>query len=464
MRLSWFLFLCWLPLAAAHAAPRPNIVFVIADDCTYLDLGLYGGQAETPHLDDLASEGMIFTRCFQAAPMCSPTRHNLYTGLYPVKSGAYPNHTRVYPHTKSVAHYLGDAGYTVHLSGKRHIAPKSAFPFDYTDEFRNADPGSNDPYPAIERLFEAASPENGDPQPFCLFACSNEPHTPYNRGDPSAYPPESLKLPPTFVDTPETRRQYSRYLAEITYFDRQCGRLLEMLDAHGLRDNTLVIVVSEQGSAFPFAKWTCYEMGLASGMIARWPGRIGAGSSSDALVEYVDVTPTLLDAAGAPVPDDLDGRSYLPVLSGDREEHKEFTYGIHTTRGIHHGAEHYAIRSCATKTHRYIRNLHHENTFANVVTHAGNRTFAFWPTWEKAAESGDDHAERMVRRYRKRPAEELYDVANDPHCLNNLIDDPALADVKTRLSDELDRWMESQGDKGHATEHKAPSRQGRAGN
>jgi len=199
---------------AAVAAEKPNLVFMIADDCTYLDMGVHGGQAKTPRMNKLAGEGMQFSRCFQTAPMCSPTRHNIYTGIYPVKSGAWPNHTRVYPGTKSIAHYLQDAGYRVALSGKTHIGPKESFPFEYSVEFKAADPKTGNPYPTLEKLI-SESKEKGNP--FCIFACSNEPHGPYTKGDPSAYPQESLKLPPTWVDTPETRQSYSKYLAEITY-------------------------------------------------------------------------------------------------------------------------------------------------------------------------------------------------------------------------------------------------------
>ena len=133
-------------------ADKPNLVLIIADDCTYLDMGVYGGQAKTPTLDMLAQQGMQFSRCFQAAPMCSPTRHNIYTGIYPVKSGAWPNHTRVYPGTKSIIHYLRKLNYRVALSGKSHIGPKSSFPFEYTSEFRSADPKVSNPYPQIEQL------------------------------------------------------------------------------------------------------------------------------------------------------------------------------------------------------------------------------------------------------------------------------------------------------------------------
>ncbi len=455
-RSSWFALLFGLLLAGpTQAADQPNLVFIIADDCTYLDMEVYGGQAKTPHLNQLAREGMQFSRCFQTAPMCSPTRHNIYTGIYPVKSGAWPNHTQVYPGTRSIAHYLKEAGYRVALSGKTHIGPPASFPFEYSGEFRSADPDQAQPYPRIDRLLKE-SVEAGTP--FCLFACSNEPHTPYNRGDATAYPPESLQLPPTFVDTPETRLQYSKYLAEITFFDAQCGALLQLLDRHQLRDNTLVIAVSEQGSGFPFAKWTCYELGLTSGMIARWPGKIAAGSQTAALVEYGDVAPTFLAAAGLPTPKTMDGRSFLPVLLGQQTEHKKYTYGLHTTRGIGNGSDKYGIRSCGTKTHRYIRNLHPEIPFKNVVTREGGDKADFWTSWVAKAEAGNESAQRLVHKYQYRPAEELYDVATDPHCLTNLINQPQYAALKAELSAELDRWMESQGDQGAETEALAHTR------
>lgn len=439
----------------SRAAERPNLVFIIADDCTYLDMGVYGGQAKTPALDRLASEGMKLSRCFQAAPMCSPTRHNIYTGIYPVKSGAWPNHTRVYPGTKSIAHYLGDAGYRVALSGKTHIGPKASFPFEYSGEFRSADPAEDGPYPKLKELL-TDSKEKGTP--FCLFACSNEPHTPYSKGDASAYEPTMLTLPPTFVDTPNTRREYAKYLAEITYFDSQCAALLRLLDEQNLASNTLVMVVSEQGSGFPFAKWTCYELGLTSGMIVRWPGNVAAGSKSNALVEYVDITPTFLEAAGLETSDTMDGRSFLPVLLGNRSEHKQYTFGVQTTRGIGAGSENFGVRSAGTKTHRYIRNLNPTETFKNFVTRPGGDKADFWMSWIEKAKTGDAHALAMTKKYQHRPAEELYDVANDPHCLNNLIEDPRFVELKADLSTQLDIWMKSQGDMGAATEAMAHTR------
>ena len=387
--------------------------------------------------------------------MCSPTRHNIYTGIYPVKSGAWPNHTRVYPGTKSIAHYLGDAGYRVALSGKTHIGPKASFPFEYSGEFRSADPAEDDPYPKLEQLL-TDSKEKGTP--FCLFACSNEPHTPYNKGNASAYESTTLTLPPTFVDTPNTRREYAQYLAEITYFDSQCAALLKLLDEHNLTSNTLVMAVSEQGSGFPFAKWTCYELGLTSGMVVRWPGNVAPGCKSNALVEYVDITPTFLDAAGLETPHTMDGRSFLPVLIGKTSEHKQNTFGVQTTRGIGEGSENFGVRSIGTKTHRYIRNLNPTETFNNFVTRPGGDKADFWMSWPEKAKTGDAHALAMTNKYQHRPAEELYDVANDPHCLNNLIEDLRFVALKADFSNQLDIWMKSQGDMGAATEAMAHTR------
>jgi N-sulfoglucosamine sulfohydrolase len=435
--------------AAATTKDQPNILLIIADDCTYRDLGVYGGQAKTPHLDQLATEGMKFTRCFQAAPMCSPTRHCLYTGLYPVKSGAYPNHTMAYDWVKSIAHYLQSAGYTTHLSGKTHIEPKSVFPFAYTT--------GPDPDPAAFGTVLENSAKSG--KPFLFIAASHEPHTPWNRGDPSQYPPASLKLPPVLADTPATRKGFSKYLAEITYFDSQAGDFIQRLDQSPHRDNTLVIVLSEQGNSFPFAKWTCYDVGLASGCIVRWPGKVKPASTSDALIEYVDVVPTFLDVASVERPSILDGRSFLPVLTGSTNAHKTYVFGLQTTRGIINGADHYGIRSVRDARFRYIRNLTPDVRFQNASSQ--NPIFK---SWEKFADEGDERAKTLVHDYLYRPAEELYDCETDPWNRNNLAKDPKYASQLATLSAQLDVWMKQQGDAGQATEMKALERMpGKAG-
>ena len=434
-------------LAQAQAASKPNMVFIIADDCTFRDIGCYGGQARTPHIDKLATEGMRFTRCFQAAPMCSPTRHNIYTGLYPVKSGAWPNHTRAYPHVKSIVHHLRPLGYRVTQTGKTHINPRAVFPFE------NFGGGKNPDMKFIDRLF-AETAKGG--KPFCLFACSNEPHSPWNKGDASVYPPAKVKLPPYIVDTPRVRSDFSKYLAEITYYDTQVGEIVGLLKKHGLSDNTLVMVVSEQGSAFPFGKWTCYDHGLQSAMIVRWPGQVMAGSETDAMVEYVDVTPTFIDVAGGKPIVPLDGRSFLPVLRGKADTHKDFVYGIMTTRGIINGTDAFAIRSVRDTRYKLILNLNHKSKFTNACTKS-----PMFQSMIAKAKSGDATAKRLVHAYQHRPAVELFDMKSDPLEMANLAGQSDTRKIEMRLRQKLSAWMKAQGDKGVETELKARERQGR---
>ena len=446
IRINSILILAAALLPTQIVAEKPNLVFIVADDCTFRDIGCYGGQAKTPNIDRLALQGMRFTHCFQAAPMCSPTRHNIYTGLYPVKSGAWPNHTRAYPHVKSIVHHLKPLGYRVTQTGKTHINPPEVFPFE------NFGGGKNPDMEYIDRLF-AETAKGG--KPFCLFACSNEPHSPWNKGDASVYPPAKVKLPPYIVDTMRVREDFSRYLAEITYYDSQVGEIMTLLDKHALADNTLVMVVSEQGNAFPFAKWTCYDHGLQSAMIVRWPGKVKAGTTTDAMVEYVDVTPTFIDVAGGEPVSPVDGRSFLSVLSGESETHKRHVFGIMTTHGIINGTDAYAIRSVRDTRYKLILNLNHQSKFTNACT----RSPAFQSMVAKA-KTGDATARRLVHAYQNRPAVELYDMQKDPLELANIAGQTGTEKHIIRLRSKLEAWMKSQGDQGVETELKASERQG----
>ena len=427
-------------LLSGQATAKPNLVFMIADDCTYRDIGCYGGQAHTPHLDGLAQSGMRFTRCFQAAPMCSPTRHNIYTGQYPVKSGAYPNHTHLNPGVKSLVQYLKPLGYRVAQSGKTHIGPKEVFSWE------KIGPGKNPDFAGVDGFL--AECKEAD-QPFCLLLCSNEPHSPWNKGDPARYPPQEITLPPYFVDTPDTRDAMSRYLAEITYYDAQVGTALGLLDKHGLAENTLFIAVSEQGNSLPFAKWTCYDSGLQSAFMARWPGKIEPGTVNPAMIEYVDVLPTFIEAAGGTPDPSLDGKSLLPVFAG-KQEHKEFVYGEMTTRGIINGSECFGIRSVRSERFKYIWNFTPEIEFQNACTRAVEFT-----SWTTKAAAGDADAADKVRRYRHRPKEEFYDVVHDPLEWNNLALDPRYSETKAALRAKLMTWMAHCGDRGQETEMEA---------
>lgn len=453
VHIAWVVLLAFLGATLGQAEKPPNLLLFLADDMTYTDVGCFGNSdIRTPYIDRLAKQGMRLTRCYNSAPTCSPLRQSLFTGLYPVKNGAHPNHSQVRVGVRSLPQYLRPLGYRVGLAGKRHEAPASAFPFEQLGGSHGD--GGKTPYGADlpmdrAKAFLARDAE----QPWCLVVASNQPHTPWNRGDSSSYPPEKLTVPPYLVDTKELREGLSKYYAEISYMDQQVGQVLGILRELKQEENTLIIWLSEQGSQLPFGKWTCYDMGIHSAAVVRWPGKIRAGAESEALVSYVDIVPTFLEMAGGePEAESLDGRSFLPVLLGQAQSHHESVFAINTTRGIYHGSEAYGIRAVTDGDWLFIRNLHPQAKFQNMVTHR-DPIFASWKTVDS------DFARSRVERYVKRPAVELFNLKKDPWCLENLAGSPRLAKRKRELSRSLSAWMKEQGDDGDATERLAKTRQ-----
>lgn len=437
---------CTSAIAQANLQNKtpPNILLFIADDCTYRDLGCYGSiDSKTPNIDQFAKEGIQFNRCFQAVAMCSPTRTNLYTGVYPVKSGGYPQDTFVKEGTESIVQHLAPKGYRAALLGKTHINPKTAFPFEYL-----GDPGDELDFNKMENFLLEISQKK---IPFLLVVCSHQPHRPFTKGDPTKFNSDKIKLPPYLFDTKETRGEFVKYLAEINYMDWEFGKCLDLLKKYNFSKNSVVAFTSEQGNSFPFAKWTCYGNGLQTAFLVRWNGKIRPGSVSDAMIEYVDVTPTFIEIAGLNVPKELDGKSFLPVLTGAKNTHKKYVYGIQTTRGIGDGSEYYGIRTVRSESYRYILNLTPEATFQNALTESKSKVFKSWIA--KAAI--DSMAKNLAYKYQHRPAEELYDLKSDPYEMFNIANDSRFVSVKNELKDKLMKWMEQQGDKGQQTEMEA---------
>ncbi len=441
----WLATLFLLIVVRDKAEGYPNFIIIMADDCTFRDLQVYGGQARTPNLVKLTKEGMKFNRCFQSTAMCAPTRQSLLTGLYPVKTGAYANHSSSHAWVKSVVHHLQPANYRTALSGKRHIGPKAVYPFVYSES--KDDPDMN----FISQFIANSKKAN---QPFCLFAMCSSPHVPWTYGDSSKYPPKNIHLPPYLIDTQDTRRAFAKYLAEISYFDQQLGQILQLIDQHQVQENTVVIVLSEHGSLFPFEKWTCYDAGLRSALIVRYPGVVEAGTETDAMVEYVDIVPTMLDLAQTSSVAELNGKSFKEVLLRKKQEHKEYVFGIQTTRGINNATQAYGIRSVRNDSLKYIVNLFPENRFENALTMNPEQwsplrtTYLGWiQSWREEA-ARDKMAYMLWERYQKRPAVELYHVKNDPHEMVNLAYDANYRNVMSLLDEALTDWMGSQGDEG----------------
>lgn len=450
--------------AIAQKNKQPNILLIVGDDLSYNFIGPYGDkQVKTPQLDKLAGEGVCFDNMFTSTAMCAPTRQQILTGLYPVRNGAYPNHSQVYRGTKSIAHYLQELGYNTALIGKKHIGGERSFPFKFLSG-RDHDGGKGKD---IE-LKDAKKFIADSKKPWMLVVASNQPHSPFNKGNAEAYPPSKIKVPEGYVDTDITRNQLSKYFAEITYLDSLVGDCIKMVESSGEAGNTIILFTSEQGGQFPFGKWTCYDSGLKTAFIAKWPGVVKPGTRSNVLLQYIDVVPTLIDMAGGDYTrintgnksmngsTGLEGKSFFHTLKGiDQKEIRDYVFGVHTTRGIIKGSDCYPVRSVRNKQYLYIKNLNHKATFTNVMTNT-----PLFASWLKSDNKAD---KERAKFYQHRPAEELYDIVADPYCLVNLADKNELMKTKAKLSAALDGFMKQQGDKGIETEMAALERQVKGG-
>ena len=430
----------------SFAKEEPNILILLADDCTYNDLPTYGGQnARTPTIERLASEGLVFNRAYVASSMCQPCRAELYSGLYPMSNGCAWNHSGCRPEITGMPQALGKLGYRVGLAGKRHIRPESVFPFEPVAGF---DPNCVR-NPTQEHDLEPARAfmnRKGD-QPFCLVVALTEPHVPWVMGDSSKYPPGKLKLPPNIADTSRTREDFSKYLAEITYMDGQIGDILKALEGTGKSQDTLVLFSSEQGSQFPGCKWTTWDTGLHTALIARWPGRVEPGRRTNALVQYADVLPTLMDLAGGS-PEGFEGSSFAGVLKGKSKVHRSYVYGMHNN--FPEGPP-YPTRTISDGTYRLVLNLSPDEMFIekHLMGLKGNAVLnnPYWATWVRDAWAKPE-IYRLVKRYQVRPPKSLYHTSEDPYEMNDLAGEPGHQAKLRALETELRAWMRKQKDPG----------------
>ena len=433
---SFLALLCTLGSVAAGSPAKPNIVIFLTDDHSQLDSQPYGSKTlRTPNMQRLADEGLTFTRAYVASPSCAPSRAALLTGLMPARNGAEANHSKPRADLKKWPADFRELGYEVVAFGKvSHYKHTADYGFDFFahDTFHDH---AGIPA-AVEFLKKRESAK-----PLCLFVGTNWPHVPWPDKD-LGYDPKELPLPAGSVDTPRTRQFRARYAAAVTKADDDLGLIFDTARAI-LGKQTLFLMSADHGAQWPFAKWNCYEAGVSVPLILSWPGVIKAGTRTDAMVSWVDFLPTLLEAAGGPAPDDIDGRSFLPVLRGKRSEHRDRIFTTHSTDGRKNI---YPMRSVRMGNWKYIRNLHPEFAFTTHIDLPGDLgQRSYFRSWEAVAKT-DPVAATIVKRYHARPAEELYDLAADPHEQRNLADDPAFQEKLKSLRSELDAWMHEQGD------------------
>jgi uncharacterized sulfatase len=210
-----------------------------------------------------------------------------------------------------------------------------------------------------------------------------------------------------------------------------------------MSEDRLFVFSSDHGAQFPFGKWTLYDEGVNVPLIVSRPGKVNAGSKTDAMVSWIDILPTLIDIAGGKAPEKLDGRSFVSVLHGDSDSHRD---RIFTTHSGDRMMNVYLSRSIRTDRYKLIWNVHPEFAFTTHIDMLVRETSGdYFKQWQERAKT-DAVAAKVVARHHGRPEFELFDLKNDPRELSNLAGKPELKQVQEDLLSELKSWVKEQGD------------------
>lgn len=388
---------------------RPNILFVHCHDLGR-HLGCYGRDVETPHVDALAEEGVLMENQFCTAPQCCPSRGSLMTGRYPHNNGMMGQVTWGWELPESettLPEHLEVAGYSTHLFGFQHVKrdDESIYGDVHTTNSRALN---------VAETFSDDLGELTDGGPFFASLAFSEPHLtgdddpPYSYrfdGVPESafedYDAENVDPLPYLPDRRAIREQIAHLHGLLTHtVDRALGRVRDALADAGIEEETLLVFTTDHGLPFPRAKGTCYDPGLEVAFVARLPGILDGGERYDGLASHVDVIPTVLDLLDLPVPDDVDGRSLLPMVIGDSDDPHEYVYAEMTWH------ERYVpMRAVRTERYKYVRNFWKQQRVHLPADVFGSR------------------AGREVREefyVTERPREELYDLETDPYEQENL--------------------------------------------
>jgi len=472
--------------AATHS--RPNILVALSDDQSWVHASAYGSSAvSTPAFDRVARQGALFTQAFSPTPGCSPTRAALLTGRHSWMIEQAGTHASSFPRTYPVwPDTLEASGYTIGATGKLWGPGNWAISGWERNPAGPAWSRLESPPPAehIRKTdyaanFEAFLAERPTGRPFAFWYGASEPHRAFEPGVGlrSGKRLDDVVVPPFLPDVPEVRSDLLDYLCEIEWFDRHLDRMLVALEKAGELDNTLVIVTSDNGMAFPRAKANLYEYGVHMPLAIMWRARMPGGRVIDDLVGFVDLTATILDVAGAEPPSEappLSGRSFEDILLSEKDGIVDPTRdGVYVARERHSSSRFnslgYPQRGLRTHEYLYIRNFAPERWPAGAPRKYGTGSYADeadvrakrlgpmhggyhdidrCPTLDYLVAHRDDPAIAPFLHLAvdKRPGEELYDIRADPGCLENLAAGAAHAETLVRLRQKLTRYLEETGD------------------
>ena len=437
-----------------HAADdRPNILFAIADDASWPHTGAYGCTwVKTPNFDRVAREGILFNHAFTSNPKCSPSRACILTGRSTWQLEEACDHFGIFPSKfKIYTTMLEDSGYFVGFTGKGWA------PGDWKAGGWKQNPAGKEysqlkldpPTTKISRVdyaanFEAFLRDKKPGQPFCFWYGGHEPHRPYELGSGLKFGKklEDVVVPPYLPDDQTVRSDLLDYSIAVEWFDKQLGRILDILQKNGELDNTLVIVTSDNGMPFPRVKGQIYDDDFHLPLAICWGKRVKPGRVVDDFICFTDFAPTLLEAAGLKPLPEMTGKSFMNVLessaSGQVDPTRDRVFVGKERHDIGRpGNVGYPVRAIRTQQFLYAHNFKPDRWPAGNPE-SGYRNIDDSPSKSDVLQLDEKgQSEFWQLSMGKRPMEELYDLTNDPHCMHNLVGNTDYDKTRQQLWDEL---------------------------
>jgi uncharacterized sulfatase len=417
------LALASLGLGAAKPPPgsRPNILWIMLEDWNP-DLSCYGTPGlHTPNIDRLAAEGVRYTACFTTAPVCSPARSAMLTGHHQNYIGCHQHRTakedkQPLPHgIRPIPALLQEAGYFTAVG----CGADKKVDRNFADE-----PG----------FAGAHWRERAPGQPFFGQATIGTTHRRWQRDAIRPIDEATVELPPYYPDVPLVRRDWANGLESCQIADREVGAILAELERDGLLDQTLVILIGDNGSCMPRDKQFLYDGGLHVPLIMRWPAHIQPGTVCDDLVSSLDISAAIVELAGATPAHPLHGTS----LFDDAIRQQEFIFAARDKMDDTHDC----MRAVRSRRFKYISNLMPERAWCqfNAYKEGQYPTLAALNALHLQGRLTPEQDRFMADH---KPPEELFDLQQDPHELHNLADDPAFAGELARMRQVLADWRRS---------------------
>ena len=407
----------------------PNFIIMIADDAAWNDAGAYGHpNIQTPHVDNLAEEGMLFTNAYLTISSCSPSRASIMTGQYPHNTGAGYLHAPLPAEKLIFPGELKKAGYYTASAGKWHLGPKR---MEFDTIVAGGPSGCENWVDVLKNR-----PEN---KPFFFWFAAFDPHRGYEENIiPEPHTNEDAVVPPFLPDNDSTRKDLAMYYDEIARLDSYIGAVMEELKAQGVDENTMVIYMSDNGRPFPRCKTRLYDSGIKTPFIVRWPSIVEAGTVTHSFISSVDIAPTLLELATGEIPDQFQGIPFSEILIDPIAETRNMIFAEHNWHDYQ--AHERAVRN---ENYLYIRNAFPELNASPPADAVRSPTYQKMITLHEKDALEEDQKDCFVT---PRPSEELYDVVNDPFQLTNLAEKEEFEKTLNKMRNQLNSWIEKTND------------------